>query len=123
MRCVCACVLYVYALCVVCVCVCACVVCVVVVCVLYVCVHSVPLCLCAHAYVLCLLCEDRLTGSIVRTLVAHMLSWPEPYIYTVFLAGKSQHVRSNTVYIYGSGQLYSQTAVVIARIGQSAPFA
>jgi hypothetical protein len=33
--------------------------------------------------------------------------WPEPYIYgvyTVFLAGKSQNIRSYTVHIYNPGQ-------------------
>jgi hypothetical protein len=39
----------------------------------------------------------------------HGISTVFPYIYgvyTVFLAGKSPHIRSHTVYIYGSGQPY-----------------
>jgi len=32
------------------------------------------------------------------------VGWPEPYIYTFFLAGKSPNVRTFTVYMYGSGR-------------------
>jgi hypothetical protein len=41
--------------------------------------------------------------------VLSVKDWPEPYVYgahTVFLAGKSPSIRSYTVHIYGSGQLY-----------------
>ena len=40
--------------------------------------------------------------------VEDLKGWPEPYIHgviSVFLAGKSTNIRSNTVYIYGAGKL------------------
>ena len=44
-----------------------------------------------------------------RKVFASFYGWPEPYtygVYTVVLAGNSPYIRSYTVYIYGSGQLY-----------------